>query len=148
MIVNGELTESNSYEIGTVRLLNNKVSEKEWQVLATNLAEIKNKWAIENIIGSGGNSIKLNKLINNDQSGHINLGDLTNFYKEIEPLSPGELMDRYSLKSDRADVITHAAKIYIEVASQLGCQNIIVPTIGLTDGITHLLLQEWKNQTK
>ncbi len=148
LIVNGDLKESKSYEIGTVRLLNNKVKEKEWEKLTTNLKNIKVQWEIENIIGSGGNILKLNKLINNDQSGHINVGDLLNFYNEIEPLDPDQLMEIYNLKSDRADVITHAAKIYMEVALHLGCTNILVPTIGLTDGITHLLLEEWKKENK
>ena len=48
LLVNGELVQSNSYKIGTVRLLNNKVDEKEYEMLHNDLSILKNKYEISN----------------------------------------------------------------------------------------------------
>ncbi|MGM9811586.1 MAG: Ppx/GppA family phosphatase, partial [Muribaculaceae bacterium] len=46
-----------------------------------------------------------------------------------------ELMSRYGLKPDRADVILPAAEIFLKVADALKCDEIQVPNISLADGI-------------
>jgi exopolyphosphatase/guanosine-5'-triphosphate,3'-diphosphate pyrophosphatase len=62
----------------------------------------------------------------------------------LKQFSVDELIEKYKLKPDRADVITHAAEIYIDVAKKVGAKSFIVPKIGLIDGIVHLLYVDWK----
>ena len=51
----------------------------------------------------------------------------------------------YNLKPDRADVITNAADIFLLVAEHTQAKHIVVPTIGLVDGIIDsLYLQHHK----
>jgi len=57
LMVNGELSESKSYDIGTVRLLNDKVKSEEYDRLNSDLTELKDLYKINDIIGSGGNII-------------------------------------------------------------------------------------------
>ena len=44
-------------------------------------------------------------------------------------------MDRYRMRDDRADVIIPAAEIFLNIASTVCAERIIVPTIGVADGI-------------
>lgn len=144
LIVAGELLQSKSYNIGTVRLLNNKVEDKEYVMLNKDLQEIKSKYVISDIIGSGGNIIKLNTLAITKKASKLTLHKLESIYSILNKFSVQELIDKYKMRPDRADVIIHAASIYIEVAKSLGVETFIVPSIGLSDGIAHLLYESWK----
>ena len=46
-----------------------------------------------------------------------------------------ERMLKYKMRKDRADVISYAADIFLEVADNCNAHTILVPTIGLGDGI-------------
>jgi len=147
LIVEGEMIQSKSYDIGTVRLLNKRVEESEYEKLRNDLSEIKSKYVISDIIGSGGNIIKLSTLANPKKSENLTLQKLENISGILNKFTVPELMEKFNLRADRADVITHAASIYIEVAKGIGVESFIVPRIGLSDGIVHLLYENWKQQT-
>jgi exopolyphosphatase/guanosine-5'-triphosphate,3'-diphosphate pyrophosphatase len=144
LIIDGKLHESRSFNIGTVRLLNNKVIPGEFERLNDELSVIKNTFRIEEIIGSGGNIIKLHALIK-PENGKISLSELNRLYNEMRVFSTDELITKYKLKPDRADVILHAANLYTNIARECGCETFCVPTIGLSDGILHLVYSDWKN---
>ena len=55
-------------------------------------------------------------------------------------MSVEERMVAYELKPDRADVIVPAAEIFLHVAASSKAKEIIVPNIGLADGIINDLL--------
>jgi exopolyphosphatase/guanosine-5'-triphosphate,3'-diphosphate pyrophosphatase len=148
LIVEGEMIQSKSYNIGTVRLLNNKVEESEYEVLRNDLSLIKSKYVISDIIGSGGNIIKLNTLANTKKDKKLTLQKLEDIAGILSQYTLAELMEKFSLRADRADVITHAASIYIEVAKVIGVESFIVPRIGLSDGIVHLLYENWKQSNQ
>jgi exopolyphosphatase / guanosine-5'-triphosphate,3'-diphosphate pyrophosphatase len=148
LIANGELIESKSYNIGTVRLLNNKVNDEEYDKMHTDLAELKEQYAITDIIGSGGNIIKLNALAKLRKDRKLSVTVLETLTETLKQHSVGELMEIYKLKTDRADVITYAADIYLDVAKSVGAKSFIVPKIGLIDGIVHLLYAKWKSKKK
>lgn len=44
-------------------------------------------------------------------------------------------MEQFKLKPDRADVIVPAAEIFLDIARRVHATGIIVPTIGVADGI-------------
>jgi len=48
-------------------------------------------------------------------------------------------MEIWGLSPDRADVIVPAAKIYLSMMKAANAEEIIVPQIGLSDGIVHQL---------
>ena len=144
LMVNGELLESKSYDIGTVRLLNDKVKAVEFERLNYDLSELKEQYKITDIIGSGGNIIKLNSLAKVRKNNKLSLLKLEELNDALKKLTVDERITGYKLKPDRADVITHAGDIYITVAKGVGASHIIVPTIGLTDGIIHMLYVKWK----
>jgi exopolyphosphatase/guanosine-5'-triphosphate,3'-diphosphate pyrophosphatase len=146
LISNGELIQSNSYNIGTVRLLNNKVKVDEYDRLHADLLQLKEQYPINDIIGSGGNIIKLNTLAKIRKDRKLPLTTLEALNETLKQFTVEELIEKYKLKPDRADIITYAAGIYIDVAKAVNATNYIVPTIGLADGIIHLLGEKLKAQ--
>jgi len=146
IVSNGELLKSKSYDIGTVRLLNNKVKDGEYERFNFDLAELKEQYKITDIIGSGGNILKLNSLAKVRKNNKLSLLKLEELNDTLKQFSVDDLITNYKLKPDRADVITYAADIYIAVAKGVGASHIIVPTIGLADGIIHMLYVKWKEK--
>ena len=116
LMVNGELLETKSYDIGTVRLLNDKVNSMEYEKLNYDLSELNELYKINDIIGSGGNIIKLNSLAKVRKNNKLSLQKLEEMNDSLKKLTVDELITNYKLKPDRADVITYAADIYIDVA--------------------------------
>jgi len=148
VITKGELLESKSYDIGTVRLLNNKVQTEEYDKLTADLSELKVLYKFNDIIGSGGNIIKLNSLAKVRKNNKLSVVKLDELNTQLKALTVDERITNYKLKPDRADVITLAADIYTEVAKGVGAAHIIVPTIGLADGIIQMLYVKWKDKNK
>ena len=146
VITKGELIESKSYDIGTVRLLNNKVKSEEYERLNADLSELKVLYKFNDIIGSGGNIIKLNTLAKVRKNNKLSILKLEELNTKLKALTVDERRATFKLKPDRADVITLAADIYTEVAKSVGAGSIIVPTIGLSDGIIHILYMKWKDE--
>ena len=60
---------------------------------------------------------------------------LREIYEALQTLPAEQRIKQYKLKPDRADVIVPAAEIFLEVATYVKATGIIVPTIGLSDGI-------------
>ena len=148
LMINGELSESKSYDIGTVRLLNDKVKTGEFERLNHDLSEWNELYKVNDIIGSGGNIIKLNSLAKTRKNTKLSLQKLEELNNTLKQFTVDELITNYKLKPDRADVITHAGDIYITVAKGVGASHVIVPTIGLADGIVHMLYVQWKEKNK
>lgn len=137
LLSEGKLIESRSFNIGTVRILTDKVNPREQEDLHEFLEDIHRKYPEITIIGSGGNINKLNKMAYRDEKtpGVLGVDDLARLYHTLAPLSVKQRMERFGLRRDRADVIIPAAEIFLNIASVVGANRIIVPTIGVADGI-------------
>lgn len=133
----GELKVSKSFNIGTVRILTGKVKPSEWTRLDSELEILASQYGNITIIGSGGNINKLYKMATRDEKGGdcLTVAQLSRIYHLLKPLSCKERMDRYDLKPDRADVIIPAAEIFLNIAGVVDANKIIVPVIGVADGI-------------
>jgi exopolyphosphatase / guanosine-5'-triphosphate,3'-diphosphate pyrophosphatase len=146
LIVNNQLVDSKSYNVGTVRMLNQNVEPEVMDTLKADLIKLAKSHEINSLIGSGGNIIKLNTLAKVRKDRKMTLEQLEEVYAELNQHNVDELITQYGLKPDRADVITHAAKLFIEIANASGAKNIAVPKIGLSDGIIHMLYEDWKQK--
>jgi exopolyphosphatase/guanosine-5'-triphosphate,3'-diphosphate pyrophosphatase len=144
LIENKKLCESRSFNIGTLRILARKVGEEEWQQLDDWLETIrKGKQPLE-IIGSGGNINKLYRLTKLDEGEKLGVGKLKHLYNHLKKTSVEERITRLEMRPDRADVIIPAAEIFLRIAKVAKIKHLNVPTIGLADGIVHLLHQEYR----
>ena len=139
LLSQGQLVCSRSYNIGTVRILNEAVADKEWERLRSDMAEIAVDYPGTNIIGSGGNINKLYRLLSDDEKdkdeNRMPIGSLRKLHCSLKELSVEERMDRFNLKPDRADVIVPAGDIFLTIADIIKAEYIYVPVIGLADGI-------------
>ena len=57
-------------------------------------------------------------------------------------------VNKLRLNTDRADVIVPAASIYLTAMELGGCQTILVPDLGLKDGIIQMLYDRYLNRKK
>lgn len=145
----GELKKSMSFNIGTVRLLTGKVKPTEWERLAEDLRPIAENYSDIKIIGSGGNINKLYKLAKekDEVTKSISVEELSRMYHLLKPLSVEQRMKIFDLKPDRADVIIPASEIFLHIASIVRAKEIIVPVIGVADGIIDGLLEKQLDST-
>ncbi len=143
IISNCELHQSQSYNIGTVRILNKKLSRSELFRMYRDLARLKELYPNIAIIGSGGNINKLHHLSGIDSQEPLTVEQLLALRNELNSYPIVERIERYSLKPDRADVIVPAADIYLQIATHIGAQKIWVPTIGIVDGIIYSLCSNY-----
>lgn len=140
LLTNGELVCSRSYNVGTIRILNGGVDEAAWQRMRDELAELAAPYGDVHIIGSGGNINKLYRLTGKkDKKRILTIEELRGLYEVLNPLTPEQRMAEYKLKADRADVIVPAAEIFLTVAAAVRAKDIVVPVIGLCDGIIDTL---------
>lgn len=137
LLSQGELVCSRSYNIGTVRILNEAVKPGEWERLKADMAELAQSYPNTNIIGSGGNINKLYRLAEKKEKKQLRMlvTTLSALHEDLKSLSVEERMEKYSLKPDRADVIVPAGEIFLTIANIIGATYIYVPVIGLSDGI-------------
>lgn len=149
LLSEGQLVCSRSYNIGTVRMLNNAVKDSEWEHLKNDLAELAKSYPQTNIIGSGGNINKLYRLADkkNKKKMTMQVSVLQELHTRLKALSLEERMEQFGMKPDRADVIIPAGEIFLTIANIIGASYIHVPVIGLSDGIIdELYLQNKNNQ--
>ncbi len=136
-LMNGELQSSVSYNIGTVRLLTEKVKPTEWQRLEADLQAMMTSTDHINIIGSGGNINKIYRMtaVKDKDLQRMPIYSVQAIYDQLRPLTIEQRMERFALKADRADVIIPAAEIFLRIAHIVHAAYIHVPVIGLADGI-------------
>lgn len=137
LMSNGELVQSMSYNIGTVRILSGAVSEDAWTLMKEDLARMTAGCSRVNIIGSGGNINKLYRLAEGKDKKNMRMpvASLQELYDILKELTPEQRMAEFGLKVDRADVIVPAAEIFLTIGQVLNAEYIHVPIIGLADGI-------------
>lgn len=138
----GKLRYKESFNIGTIRLLKNQVTEKNWDDLKDHMKKnTKSKFPII-AIGSGGNINKVFSLSKKKEGKPLPLDLLKDYYKEFLAVPVAERVSLYNLREDRADVIVPALQIYINVMRWANIAEINVPKIGLADGLVQKLYEE------
>ena len=138
----GKLVFKQSFNIGTIRLLKNMVTEAIWDSMKE---FIKNKTKGHHhitAIGSGGNINKIFSLSKRKEGKPLTLDMLKEYYKEFSAFTLEERISVYKLREDRADVIVPALQIYINVMRWADTEEIYVPKIGLADGLIQHLYDE------
>ncbi len=140
----GNLKYKESFNIGTIRLLKNQVTEKNWNELKDHLKQNTKSSLPIIAIGSGGNINKVFSLSKKKEGKPLNIDLLKDYYKELSAVSVEDRIKLYKLREDRADVIVPALQIYINVMRWAEITDIYVPKIGLADGLIQSLYEEVK----
>jgi exopolyphosphatase/guanosine-5'-triphosphate,3'-diphosphate pyrophosphatase len=140
----GKLVFKESFNIGTIRLLKNQVSEAIWDEMKEFIKQKTKGYHHVTAIGSGGNINKIFSLSKRKEGRPLALDLLRDYFKEFSNLSVNQRMTLYHLREDRADVIVPALLIYINVMRWADTEEIFIPKIGLADGLIHTLYEEVK----
>ena len=136
LLHDGALTHSQSYNIGTLRMLGGMVSKDTVEKMKADLKGFADNMPDIKIIGSGGNINKLFKLTHaKRENRYVTVGEIKELYSKLKVLSVEERIEQFQLKADRADVIIPAAEIFVTAAEALGCDTVQVPNISLADSI-------------
>jgi exopolyphosphatase/guanosine-5'-triphosphate,3'-diphosphate pyrophosphatase len=138
----GELVASKSFNIGTIRILDNQDTEESWNAMRDFIREHTRPFKGISGIGTGGNINKIYKLSEEKNDAPMSLGKLKSIYDYLDSFSLKDRINVLGLNQDRADVIIPACEIYLSVMKWAGIKNIYVPSVGMVDGIIQTLIDE------
>lgn len=133
---------SASFNIGTIRILDNKDSEETWNEMKRFVR--KNTRGLKNLygIGTGGNINKLFKLSEEKSGSPLSYARLKSTYEYLRSYSLKDRINILGLNHDRADVILPASEIYLSVMKWAAVKKINVPQRGLVDGMINRLIEK------
>jgi len=141
---NAELIFKESFNIGTIRLLQGQVHDKTWEVMKEIVKTVTKGQKEVMAIGSGGNINKVFTMSKRKDGKPISYDLLKDYYNELNNISVEDRMKIYNLKTDRADVIVPALQIYTNAMRWAGAKEMYVPKIGLVDGLVQHMWKELK----
>lgn len=139
---NNKIVYKRSFNIGTIRILKKIVSDSDWDFMKQEIKE--NIKGVKNImgIGTGGNINKVFSLSKKKDGKALDINLLKDYYREFSSCTVTELVNNYNLREDRADVIVPALLIYLQILKWANIDELIVPKIGLADGLVQHLYSE------
>jgi exopolyphosphatase/guanosine-5'-triphosphate,3'-diphosphate pyrophosphatase len=138
---NREKLATKSFKIGSVRLLEGKEKEGDWEKMNNWIGQQKMllKGPIT-AVGTGGNINKLYNISTQVSENKImSVQELQKISDYVASFSYEERVHKLRLNTDRADVIVPAASIYLAAMGVAECQEIFVPDLGLKDGMIQML---------
>ena len=141
---------SKSFKIGSVRLLEGTEKEGDWEKMKNWISQQKELISGDiEAIGTGGNIAKLFNLSKPAaEEKSMTFDALFEMAAYVGSFSFEDRVNKLRLNTDRADVIVPAASIYLTAMELGGCQTILVPDLGLKDGIIQMLYDRYLNRKK
>jgi exopolyphosphatase / guanosine-5'-triphosphate,3'-diphosphate pyrophosphatase len=139
---NRQKLNSRSFKIGSVRLLEGKESRGAWDKIHTWISENVDRSQEVIAVGTGGNISKIFNLVSKSSDTTTSLDEIERMKEYIASFSLDDRINKLRLNADRADVIVPASEIYISVMKWAGANEIIVPDLGLKDGILQLVYDQ------
>ncbi|CAZ94347.1 Ppx/GppA phosphatase family protein [Zobellia galactanivorans] len=143
LLEGGQLLQSRSFKIGSVRQLTAKeraevfADMKEW-IHSTSFQKSKNIVGI----GTGGNINRLYGLANKASNMAISFAELKALRAYVSEFTYEQRMSILKMNPDRADVIVPASEIYLRVLKEMRSDQILVPKVGLKDGLIYELYEQ------
>lgn len=142
LFTEGRLQASRSFNIGTIRILDNQDREETWNEMREFIREHTRQFKVLNGIGTGGNINKLYKLSEEKSGAPLSFVKLKSLYSYLNSFSLKDRINVLGINQDRADVIIPACEVYLSVMKWGNIKNIYVPSVGLVDGIIQILIEK------
>jgi exopolyphosphatase/guanosine-5'-triphosphate,3'-diphosphate pyrophosphatase len=137
---------SRSFPVGTVRILKEMVKDTSWKAMKKWLVSRTSDAGSITAIGSGGNINKVFSLSRKEEGKPLTYKLLKSTYRFLDSYTIEERIKILGLRPDRADVIIPALRIFLTVMKWTGIKKIYVPQIGLSDGLVHILHQQYRTK--
>jgi exopolyphosphatase/guanosine-5'-triphosphate,3'-diphosphate pyrophosphatase len=149
LYVQGKKIKTRSFKIGSVRVLEKTDSPVIWENMEHWVQEsLKLKKGRVTAVGTGGNISKIFELAKQRAGKTITLKKVRDIQAMIEQHSIDDRIFKLQMNPDRADVIVPAGKIYVKVMEWAKAASMLVPEVGLKDGMMLYLYEINKSQTK
>lgn len=148
LIKRGERQQSLSLQIGTVRALKGKVKKSEWTRAEQWLQNLQQEESELIAVGTGGNINRIYKEVDRADKHTISRSEIEAYYQYLKGFGYVERIVKLKMKPDRADVIVPASAIIHRLMGLANIQKMMVPKIGLADGIILELFSDWKKSSK
>lgn len=140
MIMHQESYARNSFKLGSVRNMQKRDKASDWKELEEWIkAEMKGPF--DACIGTGGNIKTLQNLALRKNEVLETVEQLRVIVDEVKSLSIPDRIEMLGLREDRADVLPFASDIYLRCIELSEAPQILVPNVGLKDGIIEMLFQ-------
>jgi exopolyphosphatase/guanosine-5'-triphosphate,3'-diphosphate pyrophosphatase len=145
----GKKIKTRSFKVGSVRILEHTDSPIAWEDMEHWVREnVKKKYGKVTAVGTGGNISKIFELALLKPGKTMTLNRVKDIKRMVEDRTIEQRIYELQMNPDRADVIVPASDIYIKVMEWAKSQSIIVPEVGLKDGMLLHLLEKNKIQKK
>lgn len=160
LVRDNDIIVSDSVKMGTVRLLHllderkrgHKIFYRLLRAYADKLRrqlrkELRNR-RIDIVVGTGGNLEAFGdlrqQLLKKAEGDKITAKELGQIVAKLRSLSYAERINKLHLKPDRADVIVPAAILMEELLAQTEANELLIPRVGLKDGVLLDMIAEGK----
>jgi exopolyphosphatase/guanosine-5'-triphosphate,3'-diphosphate pyrophosphatase len=149
LFVKGIKLKTRSFKVGSVRVLEHHDSPIMWSDMEKWVRDnVKKEYGKLTAVGTGGNISKIFELAKKKPGQALPIKKVKDIRKMIEGLSIDQRIYELQMNPDRADVIVPATNIYLKVMEWSRAGSILVPDVGLKDGILLHLLEKNMSQKK
>jgi exopolyphosphatase/guanosine-5'-triphosphate,3'-diphosphate pyrophosphatase len=164
LTADGQIMSTESFRMGAVRLLHvlegKKRGEKSFNQLVREYADAAQRRMKKEIgdkrvdlcIGTGGNVESLGDLrrefLGKEKSSPLTGDELESLIRKLQGLTLEERIQELRLRPDRADVIVPAAIVVQKIMKIAGAEEIVIPSVGLKDGLLIDMIQELYGEKK
>lgn len=145
----GKKIKTRSFKIGSVRVLEHTDKPIMWEDMEHWVKEkVKVDYGEVTAVGTGGNISKIFELAGLGPGQLLAINKIYEIRKMIESYSLEDRIYTLQMNPDRADVILPATDIYTKVMEWAHAKHILVPEVGLKDGIMMYLFERNTKQQK
>ena len=149
LFTNGKKIKTRSFKVGSVRVLEHHDSPIMWSDMEHWVkSNVKKEYGKVTAVGTGGNMSKIFELAKKKPGQAISMKRVKEIRDMIESFSLEQRIYELQMNPDRADVIVPASNIYLKVMEWANAKQILVPDVGLKDGILLHLLEKNLSQKK
>ena len=140
---------SQSFEVGSIRRMQQEEAGADgmslnstWDRMETWVRANARRYHVTRAIGTGGNINKIYSMSKSGSKGPITRKLIATLLTKLGAMTMDERVNVAMLNPDRADVILPAGHIYLSAMEWAGVNTMLVPDIGLKDGMMQTLFEE------
>lgn len=149
LFTGGKKIKTRSFKVGSVRVLENTDQPVVWQEMENWIREnVKREYGKVTAVGTGGNISKIFELAQLKPHRQMSLKRIKEIKEMVESHSIEDRIYKLQMNPDRADVIVPASDIYIRTMEWAKARYILVPEVGLKDGMLLHLFEKNNKRTE
>ncbi len=149
LYVHGKKINTRSFKVGSVRVLEHFDLPVMWTDMEKWIkSHVKRSYGRVIAVGTGGNISKIFELAGKKPGKSISIKTVREVKERVQALTMDQRIYELQMNPDRADVIIPASDIYLKVMEWANSQSILVPDVGLKDGMLLYLLEKNRKQKK